>query len=150
MALAGQTPQALALLDAQADGARAAVLTRASLAIDAARAGSPGAQQALRPSAEALQAWVTERREDALAWSLLSSANDAMGLKLRSLRADAESRAALGDVKGAIDRMRAGQRLAREGAPGTNDSIEAAVINARTAELLTLHKELFPDARVRP
>ncbi len=150
MALAGQTPQALALLDAQADGARAAVLTRASLAIDAARAGSPGALQALRPSAEALQAWVTERRDDALAWSLLSSANDAMGLKLRSLRADAESRAALGDVKGAIDRMRAGQRLAREGAPGTNDSIEAAVINARTAELLTLHKELFPDARVRP
>ena len=38
-------------------------------------------------------------------------------LPLRSLRAEAEARYALGDLLGAVDRLRAGQRLARGGGP---------------------------------
>ncbi len=148
MALSGQGQQALALLDAQTDASRAAMLARAGLATDLAR--TSGGQAALRSSAEALQSWLAEHRDDALAWSTLASAHDVMGLKLRSLRADAEARAALGDVKGAIDRMRAGQRLAREGGPGSNDMIEAAVIDSRARELTALYKELYPDLRTRP
>ncbi len=150
LSLSGQSAQAVALLDTQGDGSRATVFTRAAIATDLARSGSADGMQVLRPSAEALQAWVTERRQDALAWTLLAAAHQTMGLRLRSLRAEAESRAALGDLNGAIDRMRAGQRLAREGGPGSNDAIEAAVINARTLELMALHKELYPDVRTRP
>ncbi len=150
LALSGQGTQALALLDAQADGSRATVFTRAAIATELARSGHADGAAAVRPSAEALQSWVTERRQDALAWTLLAAANQTMGLSLRSLRAEAEARAALGDLNGAIHRMRAGQRLAREGGPGSNDAIEAAVINARTLELMALHKELYPDARTRP
>ena len=48
--------------------------------------------------------WVAEHLHDANAWLLLSRA--AAGLKLRALRVGAEARAALGDLNGAIDRLR--------------------------------------------
>ncbi len=74
-----------------------------------------------------------------------------MGLRLRAIRADAETRAALGDINGAIDRLRAGQRLAQRRCATTGpDAIEASVIDARARELSALHRELYPEARTRP
>lgn len=66
------------------------------------------------------------------------------------MRADAEASAALGDINGALDRMRSGQRFAREGGPGMVDAIEAAVIDARARELAAMQKELLKDSRQRP
>ncbi len=149
-AQAGEGRPALALLDGQDDGSRPAMLARAALAVDVARASPADAASVLRPSLESLQAWVADHRSDALAWSQLARVSERMGLPLRAMRADAEARAALGDLTGAIDRLRAGQRLAREGAGGGADPIEASVIDARARELSALHRELYPDARTRP
>ena len=52
---------------------------------------------------------------------------------LRSLRAEGESVYALGDLRGAIDRLRAGQRVARPGNP--SDFIEVSVIDARLRDI---------------
>jgi predicted Zn-dependent protease len=149
LAQAGEGARALAALDAQDDGSRPSMLARATVAADVARTAGSSAGATLRPSLESLQAWVADHRQDALAWSQLARVSELMGLRLRALRADAEARAALGDLIGAIDRLRAGQRLVREGAGGA-DAIEASVIDARARELSALHRELYPDARSRP
>jgi beta-barrel assembly-enhancing protease len=149
LAQSGEGARALAALDAQDDGSRPSMLARAAVAAEVARSAGANAPATLRPSLESLQAWVADHRHDALAWSQLARVSELMGLRLRALRADAEARAALGDLTGAIDRLRAGQRLARDGAGGT-DAIEASVIDARARELSALHRELYPDARTRP
>jgi predicted Zn-dependent protease len=127
----GDAAGAVALLDREAPGARPVLLQRAQAALAAHRAGAPPAT--LRASVEALQTWVAERRGDAAAWSLLAQGATLLGQPLRAVRAEAEVQAALGDLPGAIDRLRAGQRLAREG--GTPDFIELSVIDARLREL---------------
>ena len=58
---------------------------------------------------------------------------DEVGQPLRALRADAESRVALGDLEGAADRLRAGQRRARSG--GAVDFIDVSVIDARLRDV---------------
>ena len=122
------------------DPSRAGLLLRADLAL------AEGGDAALRPSAEALQTWVAEHRADASAWQLLAQTTDRQGLKLRSLRAEAEAQAALGNLPGAIDRLRAGQQLARKGGVVT-DFIEASVIDARLRDLLAQRRELLVDQR---
>ncbi|MBA3598458.1 MAG: hypothetical protein H0W40_13940, partial [Methylibium sp.] len=62
---------------------------------------------------------------------------------LRAVRAEAEARAALGDVQGALDRLRAGQSLARS-AKGT-DFIEASVIESRMRELEARRREIVAE-----
>ncbi len=106
----GQTARALALLDAitAPPSPRPLLLARAQAALDASRSGN---MAALRASTEALQTWVAERRNDATAWALLAQCAEGLGLRLRALRADAEAHAALGDIGGAMERLRAAQRL---------------------------------------
>jgi predicted Zn-dependent protease len=127
----GDAAGAVALLDRDGAPPRPVLLQRAQAALAAHRAGAPPAT--LRASVEALQTWVAERRDDAAAWSLLAQGAALLGQPLRAVRAEAEVQAALGDLPGAIDRLRAGQRLAREG--GTPDFIELSVIDARLREL---------------
>ncbi|MFO1218501.1 MAG: M48 family metalloprotease [Burkholderiaceae bacterium] len=121
-------------------GSRAALLLKSQVAV----AANEPAQ--LRRQAEALQAWVAERRHDALAWTTLSQCAEAQGQKLRAVRAQAESHAAIGDLPGAIDRLRAGQRLARGGA-AQGDFIEASVIDARLRELEAQRRQLMAELR---
>ena len=83
--------------------------------------------------------------QDPLAWAQLGQAEELQGQRLRSLRAQAESRAALGDITGAIDRLRAAQALVRSGA--VNDFIEASVIDARLRQLQAMHRQLAADMR---
>ena len=125
--------------------ARADVLLRAELPL---ASGDPAA---LQRSAEVLQTWVSEHRDDASAWLLLSQTSQQLGQRLRALRADAESQAALGNLPGAIDRLRAGQQLARAGQANAaslrTDFIEASVIDARLRDLIAQRRELLADQR---
>ena len=141
----GQASRANAALDSLAAAPRANVLLRAEVAL------TEGRPAALQPSAEALQTWVSEHRDDATAWLLLSQTSHQLGQRLRALRADAESQAALGNLPGAIDRLRAGQQVARSqgtaDAAGRIDFIEASVIDARLRDLLAQRRELTADQR---
>ena len=126
-------------------GARAPLLLRAQAALGLQQQDAAAAAPLLRQVTESLQTWVAEHGQDAGAWGLLGSTADAIGLRLRALRAQAESRAAIGDLGGAIDRLRAGQEAART-ASG-QDFIEASVIDARMRELTAQRRQMMLDAR---
>jgi predicted Zn-dependent protease len=122
------------------DGSRSRLLLQARADL------MTGEAAALKQSTEALQTWVAERRDDALAWQALAATAERQGLGLRSIRAQAEAQAALGNLPGAIDRLRAGQQLARRGGPGT-DFIEASVIDARLRDLTNQRRQLMAEQR---
>ncbi len=144
----GEPALALQTLDAISvdAGGRAPMLMRAQAALDLQQR-SGGAAPLLRDSTETLQTWVAEHPQDAGAWTLLGATAEAIGLRLRALRAQAESRAAIGDLSGAIDRLRAGQDAARH-ASG-QDFIEASVIDSRLRELQGQRRQLAVEARGR-
>jgi predicted Zn-dependent protease len=166
----GDAAAALALLDAPLfqPASRSTLLLRAQAAVLQVHAkGEPGeapacapaqapagcaepsvARSALRQSTEALQSWVASHPNDALAWGLLGQAEELQGQRLRAVRAQAEARAAVGDIGGAIDRLRAGQALVRSGA--ANDYIEASVIDARLRQLEAQRRQLMAELRGRP
>jgi predicted Zn-dependent protease len=87
----------------------------------------------LQRSVEEMQTWVALYPRDASVWSQLGRSWEKLEQPLRSLRAEAESRIAIGDLVGGVDRLRAGQRLARTSR--TPDFIEASVIDARLKEI---------------
>lgn len=120
---------------------RAPMLLRAQAAIAWQRQGASGAEAELRGSTEALQTWLAEHRRDSTAWSALSNTADAIGLRLRSLRANAEARAADGDLNGAIDRFRAAQTAARGTMQG-QDFIEASIIDSRLRDLMGQRRQV--------
>ena len=124
---------------------RPTLLLRAQAALALDRL-SPGTQAtALRDSTEALQTWVAEHPQDPLAWGDLAATSGALGLKLRTMRARAEAQLGLGDLQGAIDRMRAAQAASR-GATGP-DFIEASVIDARLRQMVSQRRLLQLEAR---
>ena len=110
--------------------------------------GLPGADAALREALESLQTWVAEHRQDAIAWLLLAQASDALGLQLRALRAQAEARAAVGDLGAAIDRLRAAQGRSRSAAVG-EDFIEASIIDTRLRELQAQRRQEAAELRAQ-
>jgi predicted Zn-dependent protease len=112
----------------------------------AGRCAVPG-YQAVRQSNEGLQSWLSMHPRDPLAWGMLAQGEEALGQRLRAMRAQAEARAALGDIGGAIDRLRAAQSLVRSGA--ANDFIEASVIDARLRQLEAQRREITAELRGR-
>lgn len=103
------------------------------------------ARQALQLHADGLATWVIDRKRDALAWSILSTCHQALDQPLRAVRAEAEARWALGDLNGALDRFKAGQRLVRSSrAP---DHVEASVIDARLRDLERERRRAFAEIR---
>jgi predicted Zn-dependent protease len=143
----GDAPAALAVLDAQPAAAndRPSLLLRAQATLDLRRSQPEAAALPLRASTEALQTWVAERPQDALAWEMLAASADSLGLRLRSMRAAAEARAVVGDINGAIDRLRAAQASTRTAAG--QDFIEASVIDARIRQLMAQKRQLAIEAR---
>ena len=89
---------------------------------------------------------MADQPQDAAAWQLLSGTSEAIGLRLRSLRAGAEAQAARGDLTGAIDRMRAAQSAARTASEG-QDFIEASVIDSRMRQLVAERRRLVLEMR---
>jgi predicted Zn-dependent protease len=127
---------------ARGDSARAAEALRPyadsssrAVMLLGAQVGMAGDKALLQQSVEALQTWTSLHPRDANAWAQLGRGWLASGQTLRALRAEAESRIAVGDLTGGIDRLRAGQRMAR--ATSSADFIEASVIDARLREIET-------------
>jgi predicted Zn-dependent protease len=98
-----------------------------------------------RSSTEELQTWVSEHKADALAWQLLSQCAEPLGLRLRSLRAGAETALARGDVQGAADRFRAAQRAAKSAGP--DEYLEASIIESRLREVEHERRRLMAELR---
>ena len=113
-----------------------------------ATGGSIGAAAAaeVQRSVDQLQTWLALHPRDAAAWTLLSQAWTRLGQPLRALRAEAEARLALGDLNGAVDRLRAGQRSVRSGG-GNVDFIEASVIDARLRNIEAQRRQIAADER---
>ncbi len=127
-------------------GERPRLMLAAQAALDQERL-QPGSDAGeLRRQTEALQTWVAAQPQDAAAWQLLAGTSEAIGLRLRALRAGAEAQAARGDVNGAIDRMRAAQSAARTASVG-QDFIEASVIDSRMRQLVALRRQLVLEMR---
>lgn len=141
----GDAPAALRALDElQGDAGRPLLLLRAQAALALQRQDAASVAP-LRESTEALQTWVAEHPHDALGWDTLAATSGALGLKLRSMRAGAEARAALGDLAGAVDRLHAAQAATRSAAG--QDFIEASVIDARLRQIVALRRQLALEAR---
>ncbi len=107
--------------------------------------GSVKDDSALRLSSEQLQTWVARYPSDAEVWSMLGRLSAQLGWGLRSLRAQAESRYASGDLPGAIDRLKAGQRLARSGNTAV-DFVESSVIDSRLRTIEARRKQLLTES----
>ncbi|CAN5273009.1 M48 family metalloprotease [soil metagenome] len=119
-----------------AERSRVMLLQRASLAM------VDSGQDTAREAADALQTEVSIHPMDALAWTQLAQLWGKLGQPLRAVRAQGEARAAAGDLKGAIDRLRSGLRLSR----GRDaDQIEAAVIDSRLRTLLYERRQLLAE-----
>ncbi|MFO1269376.1 MAG: M48 family metalloprotease [Rubrivivax sp.] len=131
---------------------RGALTLRAQAALKWHERDPRAAVGAVRASTEALQTWLAEHSQDAHAWELLAGTAEALGQKLRSMRAGAEARAALGDLSGAIDRLRAAQAMARgpnTSAAGQPDFIDASIIDTRLRQLLEERRQIALEARQR-
>jgi predicted Zn-dependent protease len=140
----GEPARAAEVLASHAsDASRPLALLRSQVAL------APGARDAAawRREAAELQTLVAVAPLDASAWSLLGQLHDRLGQPLRSLRAQAESRYALGDLSGAVDRLRAGQRQARAATAG--DFVEASVIDARLRDIEIERRALAAEMRAQ-
>jgi predicted Zn-dependent protease len=104
-------------------------------------------EKLLSARAADLQTWVAVNPHDSAAWTALGQVWTRLGRPLRALRAEAEARFALGDLAGAVDRFRAGQRLARGGA--NFDFIDVSVIDARLRDVEALRKQIASDERAQ-
>jgi predicted Zn-dependent protease len=91
-----------------------------------------------------LQTWVAVHPKDALAWATLAQCAEPLGQKLRAIRAEAESHAATGDLVGALDRLRAGQRMARTSG-ANSDFVEVSIIDARFREIEAQRREIAKE-----
>jgi predicted Zn-dependent protease len=87
-----------------------------------------------------LQTWLATRPLDATAWDALAAAYTAQNQSLRAIRAQAEARVALLDYAAALDRLKAGQELARRSS--STDHIELSIIDSRTRAVQVLVREL--------
>ena len=144
---AGDADGSLQALNMLGDGGgtRPVLLLRSQAALAQRRAAPQADVATLRSSAESLQIWVAEQPQDPAAWEALAATNDALGFKLRSMRAGAEARAVLGDLTGAIDRLRAAQSFSRTAAG--QDFIEASVIDSRLRQISNQRRALAAELR---
>jgi predicted Zn-dependent protease len=144
----GDGARAIELLAPLLEGeSRAVALLHAEALIAWTAAPAP----ALRQRAESLQTWASAHPDDALAWQALGRLWARLDQPLRALRAEAETRYALGDLAGASDRLRAGQRLARQQPErARGEFIEASVIDARLREVDAQRRQIFLEERGGP
>ena len=130
---AGDAARALALVPA--GPGRPELLLRAQALLR-----SPAPAQAAPDMAGKLQTWVALHPRDAGAWQLLASVWQAQGQVLRAVRAEAEAHAARYDYAAAVDRLRAGQDLARQNRTAA-DHVEASIIDTRLRAVESLLRE---------
>ncbi|MBS0445289.1 MAG: M48 family metalloprotease [Proteobacteria bacterium] len=122
-----------------ADQSRPILLLRTQLAL----AGAD--RSAIEQRASDLQTWVAVHPNDSTAWQMLGQLWERLNQPLRAIRADAESRIALGDLPGGIDRLRAGQRRTQAG--GASDFIDASVIDSRLRTIEAQRRQEVADEK---
>jgi len=127
-----------------AENSRPVLLLATQAALAASPASAPDSAL-LKERADRLQTWVALNAHDSPAWTALGQVEERLGRPLRAIRADAESRVALGDLSGAADRLRAGQRRARSG--GAVDFIDVSVIDARLRDVELQRKQQIADEK---
>nr|WP_295076997.1 M48 family metalloprotease [uncultured Roseateles sp.] len=126
-----------ALAGLAGERSRPMLMQRAQLAM----VDSSGIESA-RQAADDLQTYVSLNPRDPGAWAQLAQLWDRLNQPLRALRAQGEVRAAMGDLNGAIDRLRSGLRQSR----GRDaDQIEAAVIDSRLRALTYERRQLLAE-----
>jgi beta-barrel assembly-enhancing protease len=127
---AARADQVLAplLRDNATVGSRAVMLIGSQVAL-----AMPQDNERLKRSADEMQTWTTLHPADASAWVQLGAAWRQLGQAVRAARAEAEARVAVGDLNGAIDRLRAGQRMVRANNP--TDFFDASIIEARLRDV---------------
>jgi len=133
----GQSEAGFAALDGLPhDRSRAMLIMQGQLAVQGQQA------ERMRAAADNLQTHVSLDPHDAAAWAVLAQLWTGLSQPLRAVRALGETRAAVGDLNGAIDRLRSGLRQSR----GQDaDQIEAAVIDARLRALIYERRQLLAD-----
>lgn len=136
----GQAVKASAVLQTLDQSSRTNLWLRSRLALMLDR-------QAQQQTAQVVQSWVSEHPNDAVMWSQLSQLAQSLGQPLRAVRAEAESRIALGDTKGGLDRLKAGLALAPQS--GAADAMDRAVLQARFKAVEAQWKEEFKLASQR-
>jgi predicted Zn-dependent protease len=142
----GEPAQAVAVLAPyQNDKTRPVMLLETQAALASAPASAPN-DPVLKARAEALQTWVANQPRDELAWTALGQIQERLGQPLRAVRSEAESRVAIGDYSGAVDRLQAGQRRARS-VPGV-DFIDVSVIDARLRDVEAQLKDQQADEKL--
>jgi beta-barrel assembly-enhancing protease len=110
--------------------------SRAGLLLGAQAAMVSGVAPA---AASNLMEWVVQHPKDAQAWQILARVQQAQGQTLRAIRSEAESRVALLDYSGAVDRFRAAQGL--PAAQRAADPIELAIVDSRRRDVEALLRE---------
>jgi len=132
----GDASAGFAALDAIPDKGRVMMLERGQMALMSKQSG------ALRDAADRLQTHVTLDPHDATAWALLAQIWTQLDQPLRAVRALGETRAAVGDLNGAIDRLRSGLRQSKA---RDADQFEASVIDARLRALMYERRQLLAE-----
>ena len=79
---------------------------------------------------DALQTWVAQYPNDGPAWDSLAEVYLTLGQPLRAVTAQAQASIAREDLTGALDRLKAGQAMVKNGQ--VVDHIESSVIDTRT------------------
>jgi len=138
LAVARGRPQAANTALSQLDGERSRVML-----LERARIGmaDPDLSTA-RDAADGLQTFLAVNNRDATAWNQLAQLWERLGQPLRAVRAQGEARAAVGDLNGAIDRLRSGLRQSKS---RDADQIEASVIDARLRSLIYERRQLLAE-----
>lgn len=95
-----------------------------------------------RDVVDSLQTYLSLNSADSLGWQEIAPLWQQLNQPLRSVRAQGEARAALGDINGAIDRMRSALRQSRS---RDSDQIEASVIDARLRSLLYEQRQMLAE-----
>ena len=129
--LAGMVPPSASSFDMAKANARADVLTQGRALMAAQRA---------REVSGRLQTWVASHPKDAAAWQLLAAAYGNQNQTVRSIRAEAESRAAQLDYAAALDRLKAAQAFMRSNPAGA-DYVEGSIIDTRARQIELVLKE---------
>lgn len=100
-----------------------------------------------RRAANDLQLWLAQFPRDPLAWDVAAQIYQQIGQPLQAIRADAESRAVRWDEVAAIDRLRAGQdlakRMSQQGQLDLAAQQEAYIIDSRLRTLERIRIEIL-------
>ncbi len=127
----------------ETDVRRSRLLARAQAMVSKPAASTEPHTTSAREVLEELQVWLTDHPQDASAWGASARLAQALNQTVRSLRAQAEARAALGDVVGAIDRLRAAQRSSAQ----AEDHIERSIVESRLRQLQAQRRQEVLEAR---